>query len=227
MLRRIRLRNFRSLRDTGDIELRPIVLLTGANSSGKSSFLRFFPLVRQTVEKPSNSPLLWYRRDGYVDFGDFTSTLSRGSAEDTIEVCATFEMPEANSVESTALYEVTNTIALKHGHSHVRRTSISLWDDTITVHFEPDRPQATLVLNDQRLLELPIEPTSGQFFAEFPGDAVRKLALGFLEAQRPAALSAVSMDDLEFWSSKYIEHGPSEAIHTLSLIHISEPTRPY
>ncbi len=224
MLRRIRLRNFRSLRDTGDIELRPIVLLTGANSSGKSSFLRFFPLVRQTVEKPSNSPLLWYRRDGYVDFGDFTSTLSRGSAEDTIEVCATFEMPEANSVESTALYEVTNTIALKHGHSHVRRTSISLWDDTITVHFEPDRPQATLVLNDQRLLELPIDPTFGQFFAEFPGDAVIKLALGFLEAQRPAALSAVSMDDLEFWSSKYIEHGPSEAIHTQMLLSLGELT---
>ena len=228
MLRSVRLRNFRSLRDTGHVELRPIVLLTGANSSGKSSFLRFFPLVRQTVEKPSNSPLLWYRRDGYVDFGDFTSMLPRGSAEATIEVCVTFERPEANSLESTALYEVTNTIARNNGHSQVRKTSISLWGDTITVHFAPDQNRATLMLNDQHLLDLPIESTTGRFFPELPGDALMDLAVGFLEARRTAGLSAVSMDDLEFWSSKYIEHGPSDDIHTqmhLSLRELTDETQ--
>lgn len=224
MLRSIRLRNFRSLRDTGDVELRPIVLLTGANSSGKSSFLRFFPLVRQTVEKPSNSPLLWYRRDGYVDFGDFANMLPRGSTEDTIQIGATFERPEANSALSTAVYEVTNTIARKNGHSHVRETSISLWGDTITVHFDPDRTRATLALNDQRLLDLPVESTTGQFFPELPGDALMAQATRLLEAQRPAALSAVPIEDLEFWSEKYVEHGSSDDIHTLTLLGLGELT---
>lgn len=224
MLRSIRLRNFRSLRDTGVVELRPIVLLTGANSSGKSSLLRFFPLVRQTVEKPSNSPLLWYRRDGYVDFGDFASTLPRGSAEDTIEISATLERSEANSVPSTTLYEITNTIARKNGHSHVRETSISLWGDTITVRFDPDRTRATLALNDQRLLDLPLESTTGQFFPELPGQALLDQAMELLAAQRPAALSAVPLDDLEFWSSKYVEHGPSEVIHGHMLLSLGELT---
>ena len=49
-MRSIRLKNFRSFEDTGRIELKPITILVGANSSGKSSFLRFFPLLRQTVE---------------------------------------------------------------------------------------------------------------------------------------------------------------------------------
>lgn len=47
----IRLRNFRSLKDTGIIELKPLSLLIGKNSSGKSSFLRFFPLIQQSLEE--------------------------------------------------------------------------------------------------------------------------------------------------------------------------------
>lgn len=73
----IRLTNFRSLMDTGRIELRPLTILVGANSSGKSSFLRFFPLLRQTYLSTSKSPLLWFSSTGDVDFGDFSTVLRR------------------------------------------------------------------------------------------------------------------------------------------------------
>lgn len=78
-MRSIRLKNFRSFEDTDRIELRPITILVGANSSGKSSFLRFFPLVRQTVEAATQSPLVWYSDKGYVDFGDFSQAVRRGA----------------------------------------------------------------------------------------------------------------------------------------------------
>jgi len=45
----IRIENLRSLTDTGFVELKPLILLVGQNSSGKSSFLRFFPLLRQSI----------------------------------------------------------------------------------------------------------------------------------------------------------------------------------
>ena len=45
----IRLRNYRCFEDTGLIELKRINLLVGANSSGKSSFLKFFPLLKQSL----------------------------------------------------------------------------------------------------------------------------------------------------------------------------------
>ena len=38
MINQLRIRNLRSLQDTEVIEIRPIMILLGANSSGKSTF---------------------------------------------------------------------------------------------------------------------------------------------------------------------------------------------
>ncbi|WOE68755.1 AAA family ATPase [Hydrogenimonas thermophila] len=65
----IRIQNFRSLKDTGFIDIKPITILVGKNSSGKSSFLRTFPMLKQSVEENTRTPLLFYGR--YVDFGSF------------------------------------------------------------------------------------------------------------------------------------------------------------
>lgn len=70
----IRLQSFRSLLDTGFVELRPLTILVGENSSGKSSFLRFLPLLRQSVEARTTGPILWHGE--YVDFGGFEETHS-------------------------------------------------------------------------------------------------------------------------------------------------------
>ena len=64
----VRLKNFRGFLDTGVVPIRPLTLLVGRNSSGKSSLLRFFPLLRQSVETSTDSPILWFGR--LVDFGD-------------------------------------------------------------------------------------------------------------------------------------------------------------
>ena len=56
------------------MRLRPLTLLVGRNSSGKSSFLRFLPLLRQSVEAPTTGPIQWY--GDYVDFGGFGETVS-------------------------------------------------------------------------------------------------------------------------------------------------------
>jgi predicted ATPase len=69
MISAFRIRNFRSISDSNDIEIRKINVLVGKNSSGKSTLLRFLPLLRQSVEQPTKGPLLWYGR--LVDFGSF------------------------------------------------------------------------------------------------------------------------------------------------------------
>lgn len=73
MLQSIRLRNLRSFADTDNspyIDLKPITVLIGKNSSGKSTFLRSLPLLRQSVEAHTTGPILWY--SSYVDFGAFS-----------------------------------------------------------------------------------------------------------------------------------------------------------
>jgi len=78
----IRIENLRSLTDTGFVDLKPLTLLVGQNSSGKSSFLRFFPLLRQSFEDRGAEPLSWYGR--FVDFGSFQEAVGRKSGKEDI-----------------------------------------------------------------------------------------------------------------------------------------------
>lgn len=80
----IRLQSFRCLLDTGFVELRPLTILVGRNSSGKSSFLRFLPLLRQSVEARTTGPIQWY--GDYVDFGGFKETHSTFSEDDEMRL---------------------------------------------------------------------------------------------------------------------------------------------
>ena len=51
MIESVKIKNLRSLIDTGFINIKKINILLGANSSGKSTFLRSFPLFTQSVKK--------------------------------------------------------------------------------------------------------------------------------------------------------------------------------
>lgn len=75
-MKSIRISNLRCLSDTGEIAMKPLMVLVGANSSGKSSFLRVFPLFKQSIEPRKRGPLLWFGPE--VDFGSFDSSISRG-----------------------------------------------------------------------------------------------------------------------------------------------------
>ena len=82
----VRIKNLRSLKDTHEIEMKKINLLVGSNSSGKSTFLRVFPLLKQSFRKRINGPILWGGDDDYVDFGSFGEALNVHAREksDTI-----------------------------------------------------------------------------------------------------------------------------------------------
>ena len=70
----IRLKNIRSFVDTGKIELAPLTVLLGKNSSGKSTFLRMFPLFKQSWNNKNVGALALY--GDCVDFGDFDSIMT-------------------------------------------------------------------------------------------------------------------------------------------------------
>ncbi|WP_337036487.1 AAA family ATPase [Enterobacter asburiae] len=91
MIKGIGLQNFRSFVDKTFIELKPITVFVGKNSSGKSSLLRTFPLLRQSVEENTTGPILWYGR--FVDYGDFTDVLSRNSENKEITFSFSLSVP--------------------------------------------------------------------------------------------------------------------------------------
>lgn len=53
MIKTIRLHNFKAYRDTGVIQLKPITVIAGANSGGKSTILQSLLLLKQTLEAPT------------------------------------------------------------------------------------------------------------------------------------------------------------------------------
>ena len=50
---RITVGGFKSINQEQDIEIRPLTILAGANSSGKSSMIQPLLLLKQTLEAPS------------------------------------------------------------------------------------------------------------------------------------------------------------------------------
>lgn len=79
-MKAIRIKNFRSILNSGNIEINNLNLLLGKNSSGKSSFLRLFPMFKQTVRNELRGPVLWF--DESYDFGNYSNAYSRYAEKD-------------------------------------------------------------------------------------------------------------------------------------------------
>ena len=76
------LKNLRRLVSVPPVEIKPITILVGRNSSGKSSFLRALPLLRQSLMTQISSPVLWY--GDFVDFGSFQGSVTDNNVDNVI-----------------------------------------------------------------------------------------------------------------------------------------------
>lgn len=82
MFTRLKLTNFKAWENTGDIDLKPVTMLLGTNSSGKSTLIQSLLLLKQTVQSPDRSIHLNLGGDEVNDlfnFGDFDNVLRQGA----------------------------------------------------------------------------------------------------------------------------------------------------
>lgn len=82
MFTSLRLTNFKAWEDTGTIALKPVTVLLGTNSSGKSSLIQSLLLLKQTAQSPDRSTHLNLGGDEISDlfnFGSFDEVLKRGT----------------------------------------------------------------------------------------------------------------------------------------------------
>lgn len=145
---KIAIKNLRALADTGTIELKPITILVGRNSVGKSTFARSFPLLRQSYEEKRRAPVLWWGK--YVDYGSFDEAINRRAVEREIVLKLTVAVApnRLNAVyasdEIFALnskphdYEVEVTLEGKGDNTFVRKTRISSGGLTCCVRYGVD-----------------------------------------------------------------------------------------
>jgi energy-coupling factor transporter ATP-binding protein EcfA2 len=82
MFTKLRLTNFKAWQDTDNISLKPVTMLLGTNSSGKSTLIQSLLLLKQTVQSPDRSIHLNLGGDEINDlfnFGDFENLLRQGT----------------------------------------------------------------------------------------------------------------------------------------------------
>ncbi len=70
-MKAIRLQRFKGFRDTGWIEIKPITLLFGHNSSGKSTILNALLMLKQSLENPAKEVPFVFSSDSGVDLGTY------------------------------------------------------------------------------------------------------------------------------------------------------------
>ena len=101
---KIAVKGFKSIAEECEIDIRPLTILAGANSSGKSSIMQPLLLLKQTLEAPYDpGPLLI---DGpnvqFTSAAQFLSTLTNGKKTDRLEVrIETYKSNVLNAVRTT------------------------------------------------------------------------------------------------------------------------------
>lgn len=84
MLKGLHICNFKSLRDTGKLDIKPITFLVGPNSSGKTSVLQAILALRQTIRnKEIKSALIL---QDYIDLGSFKDIVWEHNLKNNITI---------------------------------------------------------------------------------------------------------------------------------------------
>ena len=102
MIDQLHLQNIKAWRDSGAVQLAPVTMLLGSNSSGKSTLLQSLLLLKQTVASPDRTIHLNLGGDeanDYFHFGGFDAMLARGAAAPRqFSIALSFDRPEGERV---------------------------------------------------------------------------------------------------------------------------------
>lgn len=95
MLKQLRVKNFKGWKDTGPIQMAPITLFFGANSSGKSSIGQFLMMLKQTVESQDRKAVFYPGgRNSAVRLGSYQEMVFHRDPENKITFDYVWSLPE-------------------------------------------------------------------------------------------------------------------------------------
>jgi len=91
MIANFHLKNFKSWKDTGDINFAPITGFFGTNSSGKTSILQAILMLKQTVESADRKRVLHTGDDkSYVDLGTYYDVIHKHEKGEELSISLTW-----------------------------------------------------------------------------------------------------------------------------------------
>jgi predicted ATPase len=129
-IKTIGLENFRLFKDKTSFDLAPITILTGINSSGKSSLIKSFQLFKSSLEQTGSLDQISFLK-GNHNLGNFSKAVHEDSEKK--EMKFTFDFPVWGFTEKTLL-ELTYTASNKEaedGHLSFLRIYLDQGEDIL------------------------------------------------------------------------------------------------
>jgi hypothetical protein len=129
MITNIKLTNFRAFQDEVSVRVRPITVLIGRNSAGKSSLLKFLLMLRQTLESQGDS---FFATDGeHVKLGTWsdlrnTQTRSGTQRESSCRFNITIETDDLPSPEIQGLWKALSRGSVVSTDTRLLRISVEV-----------------------------------------------------------------------------------------------------
>ena len=109
MLRNLHIQNFKGWKDTGMIDLAPITVLFGSNSSGKSSIGQFLVMLKQTVRQSDRKTVLLLNGSS-VDLGSVSDIFYGHNLDENMKFELRWDMDEKATIENSNKKESYNQI---------------------------------------------------------------------------------------------------------------------
>lgn len=112
---KISINNFKSIGSLVEYEMRPLTILSGTNSSGKSSFIQLLLLLKQTIERNSADEQLLLNGELYK-VRNFTDILSGKKSENKLRIEFEFTKGEdlkANSNKRITIFDSFDDFKIK------------------------------------------------------------------------------------------------------------------
>ena len=147
MLKSISLENYKCFKNKTDIDIAPLTVLCGVNSSGKSSILKSLLMLKQSYEDNNASNNLIFNGK-YVDNGSFNEILSYNSSNKYFHISNSFDIAgKGISKDSTnfkdlyrlyynkkiKLFKIINSIDVIESTGFVNANKIAKYDISIII----------------------------------------------------------------------------------------------
>lgn len=137
MIKRLRVKHFKSWADTNDLRLAPLTAFFGANSSGKTSLLQALLLLKQTVLSLDERQILKLGGEtAFVNLGSFHDVVHQHNLEVPITLQLGWQHGMPDDAQLTEPLSFLLEVSQQQGKLYLNRFEYQLSEKTFTVFSE-------------------------------------------------------------------------------------------